>query len=91
MARFDVAYHSVFMCNRKMIRHDYPNIYLWLRRLYWDQDKEGKFRAAFYETTSPYLGLYGHGYADSRHKVLLKGAGPLIIPAGPAVLIDPLP
>jgi glutathionyl-hydroquinone reductase len=34
LARFDVTYHSVFMCNLKSIRHDYPRLHLWLRRLY---------------------------------------------------------
>jgi putative glutathione S-transferase len=35
MIRFDVAYHSIFRCNLRMIRHDYPNIHKWLRTLYW--------------------------------------------------------
>jgi glutathionyl-hydroquinone reductase len=91
LARFDVAYHSVFLCNLKSIRHDYPNLYLWLRRLYWDQDETGPTRGAFYKTTSPYLGQYSLGYADSRNRIVLDGKAPLIVPAGPAVLIDPLP
>jgi putative glutathione S-transferase len=37
IARFDVAYHTIFKCNLKMIRHDYPNIHRWLRTLYWDE------------------------------------------------------
>lgn len=86
--RFDVAYHIVFMCNRKSIRHDYPNLYLWLRRLYWD--REGEARGAFYKSTEPFLGTYGPGYAAARHKVVFQNQGPLVIPAGPAVLIDPL-
>lgn len=45
--RFDVAYHTLFKCNMKMIRHDYPKLHDWLRRLYWD---EGKLKA-FGETT----------------------------------------
>lgn len=36
IARFDVAYYPVFMCNQKSIHHDYPRLYLWLRRLYSD-------------------------------------------------------
>jgi glutathionyl-hydroquinone reductase len=35
--RFDVAYYSIFMCNLKMIRHDYPRLDKWLRTLYWDE------------------------------------------------------
>lgn len=27
IARFDVAYYTVFMCNQKSIRHDYPWLY----------------------------------------------------------------
>lgn len=36
LIRFDVAYHTIFMCNLKMIRHDYPRLSRWLRYLYWD-------------------------------------------------------
>lgn len=39
MIRFDVAYHNIFMCNLKMIRHDYPRLHRWLRYLYWDGEK----------------------------------------------------
>lgn len=91
LIRFDVAYHSVFMCNRKSIRHDYPNLYLWLRRLYWDRDDGGQARGAFYETTEPYLKHYGKGYAAARNKIVFQDKVPLITPAGPAILIDPLP
>ena len=89
--RFDVAYHPVFLCNLKSIRHDYPRLHLWLRRLYWDADEDGETRGAFFKSTEPYLNLYGGGYAEARHKIVFKDAGPLVIPAGPAVLIEPLP
>ncbi|KAK7744453.1 hypothetical protein SLS53_003337 [Cytospora paraplurivora] len=91
LARFDVAYHPVFLCNRKSVRHDYPQLYLWLRRLYWDRNEDGEARGAFYKTTQPFIGSYGTGYAKARHRVVFQDNGPLIIPAGPAVLIDPLP
>lgn len=39
LIRFDVAYHNIFMCNLKMIRHDYPRLSRWLRYLYWDGRK----------------------------------------------------
>ena len=39
MIRFDVAYYNIFMCNLKMIRHDYPRLSRWLRNLYWDGGK----------------------------------------------------
>lgn len=91
VVRFDVAYHTVFMCNRKSVRHDYPSLYLWLRRLYWDRDEEGEARGAFYKSTAPSLGLYARGYAAARNRVVFKDSAPLVVPAGPAVLIDPLP
>lgn len=34
--RFDPAYHPIFKCNIKMIRHDYPHLHRWLRNLYWN-------------------------------------------------------
>lgn len=37
MIRFDVAYFSIFWCNLRMIRHDYPRLHRWLRNLYWDE------------------------------------------------------
>jgi putative glutathione S-transferase len=46
--RFDVAYHTIFKCNLKMIRHDYPNLHKWLRRLYWDESE--RTRGAFKST-----------------------------------------
>lgn len=45
LVRFDAAYHTVFKCNLKMIRHDYPRLHDWLRRLYWNED------SAFKDTT----------------------------------------
>ncbi|KAL3952445.1 hypothetical protein ACCO45_012388 [Purpureocillium lilacinum] len=90
LARFDVAYFTVFMCNLKSIRHDYPALHLWLRRLYWDQDVDGALRAAFYRTTQPYISQYALGYAHSRRKIVLGDATPLVVPAGPAVLMEPL-
>jgi len=48
LARFDVAYFTIFKCNLKMIRYDYPHLHLWLRRLYWDESERtngGAFKA----------------------------------------------
>ena len=39
LIRFDVAYHIIFMCNLKMIRHGYPRLSRWLRNLYWNGGK----------------------------------------------------
>ncbi|CAJ2500780.1 Uu.00g036330.m01.CDS01 [Anthostomella pinea] len=87
LARFDVAYHSVFMCNLKSIRHDYPRLHLWLRRLYWDQGEETG--SAFHSTTAPWIGLYAQGYAQSKQKINPGQAAP-VVPRGPAVLMEPL-
>ncbi|KAI1323561.1 glutathione S-transferase [Xylariaceae sp. FL0255] len=88
LARFDVAYHSVFMCNLKSIRHDYPRLHLWLRRLYWDESPITN-GGAFGKTTKPWIGLYASGYTQGRAKVL-AGQASLIAPKGPAVLMEPL-
>ena len=49
LIRFDVAYHTIFKCNLKMVRHDYPLLSRWLRNLYWNG---GKIRNgnAFHDT-----------------------------------------
>ncbi|KAM5362160.1 hypothetical protein ACJZ2D_012682 [Fusarium nematophilum] len=78
--RFDIAYHPVFMCNLGTIRNDYPNLHLWLRRLYWDESEK---------TSYPWIERYKQGYGNSRHRVL-GITGPLIIPRGPRVLVGEL-
>lgn len=88
IARFDVAYHTVFQCNLKSIRHDYPRLHLWFRRLYWDEHSEPT-GGAFYRTTAPWIKIYKQGYAQARVKVT-KSQVPVIVPAGPAVLVEPL-
>jgi putative glutathione S-transferase len=40
LVRFDIAYHTLFKCNIKMIRLDYPHLHAWLRRLYWSEGPE---------------------------------------------------
>ena len=50
MARFDVAYHTIFQCNLKMIRNDYPRLHLWLRNLYWDTSSRTN-GGVFHKTT----------------------------------------
>lgn len=34
--RFDPVYVGHFKCNLRTIRDGYPNLHLWLRRLYWN-------------------------------------------------------
>ena len=51
MIRFDAAYVTIFKCNLKMIRYEYPRLHDWLRRLYWDEGEEsngGAFRKTTY-------------------------------------------
>lgn len=40
LIRFDMAYYTMFKCNLKMIRTDYPHLHAWLRRLYWSEGPE---------------------------------------------------
>lgn len=87
IVRFDVAYHAVFMCNLKSIRHDYPKLHLWLRRLYWDQSE--LTHGAFHKTTQPWVGQYSAGYAAARRKIVTHDSV-LIISKGPAVAVEPL-
>lgn len=76
--RFDVAYHTIFKCNLKMIRYDYPKLHEWLRRLYWDESE--RTRGAFRSTVD--FQAYKEGYTNAiREKV---------VPIGPAVGIMPL-
>jgi glutathionyl-hydroquinone reductase len=92
LIRFDVAYYSVFMCNVKMIRHDYPRLYLWMRRLYWDHGggERAGTKGAFFRTTEPWMDLYTAGYARSRRTKVMNGQGVLIVPRGPDVLVEAL-
>lgn len=50
IVRFDAAYYTIFRCNWKMIRYDYPRLHEWLRRLYWDESSETN-GGAFKKTT----------------------------------------
>ncbi|KAH7247929.1 hypothetical protein NW759_004124 [Fusarium solani] len=87
IVRFDVAYNPIFMCNLGTIRDHYPNLHLWLRRLYWD--KSERTHGAFEKTTFPWIEKYKQGYGDSRQRVL-GITGPLIIPKGPEVFVHEL-
>ncbi|KAF2095206.1 transferase [Rhizodiscina lignyota] len=67
LVRFDAAYHTTFKCNLKMIRHDYPRLHDWLRRLYWNE-------RAFRDTT--YFDIIKRGYARTMQSGIIP-AGPL--------------
>ncbi|KAH9923740.1 glutathione S-transferase [Epithele typhae] len=74
--RFDVAYYTLFKCNLRSIRHDYPAIHLWLRKLYWGD------KPAFRETSN-----YDHIKAGYSHT---KNGSAAIVPMGPLPHILPL-
>ena len=79
LVRFDVGYHTLFKCNLKMIRHDYPRLHKWLRMLYWDTGKESN-GGAFRSTTHWKPIKHGYTYATKSK----------VVPAGPLIEILPL-
>ncbi|EWC46451.1 hypothetical protein DRE_04394 [Drechslerella stenobrocha 248] len=78
LIRFDVAYYTIFKCNYKMVRYDYPRLHRWLQNLYWEDNEETK--GVFKRTT--YFDAYKEGYSKA-----VKGA---VVPYGPSVNIAPL-
>ena len=80
LVRFDAAYNPVMRASLKNIRDDYPNLHLWLRRLYWD---DGRFNGAFRETTQKYLPLYTEGYARARARLVEGEDAPVKVPEVP--------
>ncbi|KAM0704050.1 hypothetical protein Q7P35_008282 [Cladosporium inversicolor] len=77
IVRFDPAYHTMFRCNLKMIRHDYPHIQKWLMHLYYDETDET--RGAFRDTT--YFDAIKRGYAGaSKSPVVPFGPLPNMLP-----------
>ena len=90
MARFDVAYFTIFQCNLKMIRHDYPRLHLWLRNLYWDTSDRTN-GGVFHRTT--YFDVFKYGYArakEMKYHQKSDGAYEIILPAGPKPDMQPL-
>ncbi|CAF3537855.1 unnamed protein product [Fusarium graminearum] len=82
--RFDAAYVPIFMCNLGTIRDHYPNLHLWMRRLYWDNSV--RTFGTFKSTTSTWIDQYKILYLKARRRVL--GLNDLdIIPKGPLVSI----
>ncbi|KAH7412230.1 glutathione S-transferase [Phaeosphaeria sp. MPI-PUGE-AT-0046c] len=79
IVRFDVAYHTIFKCNLKMVRHDYPRLHAWVKRLYWDEGERTN-GGAFGRTVD--FQAYKDGYTDA-----VRGA---VVPIGPEVNILPL-
>ncbi|MCJ1477287.1 hypothetical protein MMC13_005958 [Lambiella insularis] len=77
LIRFDMAYVTIFKCNYKQIRYDYPHLHKWLRRLYWEANE--KTRGAFKETT--HFGPIKKGYVMAvKQKIVPYGPKNPILP-----------
>ncbi|KAI9811151.1 MAG: hypothetical protein M1827_005602 [Pycnora praestabilis] len=80
LIRFDVAYVTIFKCNLRMIRHDYPRLHAWLRRLYWDESPRTN-GGAFRKTT--YFDHIKKGYTKAlKMEITPAGPNPDILPLG---------
>ncbi|KAK4539883.1 hypothetical protein LTR36_010277 [Oleoguttula mirabilis] len=78
IVRFDVGYYTLFKCNLKMIRHDYPSLQRWLLHIYYDLSPE-ETRGAFRSTT--HFAPIKEGYAGaSRSKIVPLGPVPTMMP-----------
>lgn len=89
LARFDAAYYTIFLCNLKSIKSDYPRIYRWLRRIYWNASEIPKGKV-FKETTIPEIYRYGYTQARTRQIMgneALKAKG-AVVPRGPVKPYD---
>ncbi|KAN0127363.1 glutathione S-transferase [Lactarius tabidus] len=75
--RFDPVYVGHFKCNIRTIRHGYPNIHLWLRRLYWQNDA--------FQSTTDFEHIKTHYYWSHPHVNPTR-----IVPIGPVPHIVPL-
>ncbi|THG97591.1 hypothetical protein EW026_g4427 [Hermanssonia centrifuga] len=79
IVRFDPVYVGLFKCNIRTIRDGYPNIHLWMRKLYWNNP-------VFKDTC-----LFDHiktGYYNSHNFTPIEL--PRIVPKGPVPDILPL-
>ncbi|PYH95379.1 transferase [Aspergillus ellipticus CBS 707.79] len=85
ICRFDIAYYLIFRCNLRMIRHDYPLIDRWYRRLYYDETERTR-GGAFKKTT--FFEIYKVNYLKALGR--RSGSTQAIIPAGPSPDILPL-
>jgi putative glutathione S-transferase len=78
LIRFDVAYFTIFKCNLKMIRYEYPQLHDWLRRLYWDESEATNY-GAFKKTVE--FQAYKEGYSNAtKAKIVPAGPKPEIMP-----------
>jgi len=75
--RFDPVYVSHFKCNIRTIRHGYPNLHLWMRRLYWQNDA--------FRSTANFEHIKTHYYWSHPHVNPSR-----IVPLGPVPDVVPL-
>ncbi|KAG1767762.1 glutathione S-transferase [Suillus occidentalis] len=75
--RFDPVYVGHFKCNLRDIRHGYPNIYLWMRKLYWNNDA--------FKSSTKFDHIKEHYYWS---QTLVNPSR--VVPAGPVLHIEPL-
>ena len=66
IARFDVAYFTLFKCNLRMIRYKYPRLQAWYQRLYWDTSDETNGGAFGSTTKFDHVSLCSFCHADCR-------------------------
>jgi glutathionyl-hydroquinone reductase len=52
LIRFDVVYYTLFKCNLKMVRYDYPRLHTWMRRLYWGYGATGDMGGNVFRRTT---------------------------------------
>jgi putative glutathione S-transferase len=75
--RFDPVYVGHFKCNLRDIRHGYPNIHLWMRKLYWNNDA--------FKSSTKFDHIKTHYYWS---QILVNPSR--VVPAGPIPHIEPL-
>jgi len=77
IVRFDPVYHGHFKCNFGTIRHDFPKLNLWLRRLYWNNPA--------FKNTTDFAHIKEHYYYSHAQINPTR-----IVPVGPHPDIEPL-
>jgi putative glutathione S-transferase len=95
LVRFDVAYFTIFKCNLKMVRYEYPKLHAWLRGLYWDQDERvGRaFRGTVDFDAVSERDMVRRGFANlwmQYKKGYTNAVRGQVVPIGPEVGVLPL-
>jgi hypothetical protein len=100
--RFDMAYYTIFNCNWKQIRFDYPNLHRWLRALYYEVDHQTKntfrttthfdivSRLQFMRPMKQVLGKLTYWMSKFMEGYAISAMRLKLVPWGPVVPIMPL-